>query len=63
MTSGVKPQHSAVPPGGDSGNPIVVEHPDSDVAKTFATIADAAAKRMDEIELAPQVDLKWSSGV
>ncbi len=61
---GTLPLDPAVPPGGDSGNPIVVEHPDSIVSKTFAAIAKAATERMDELGATPlQVDLKWSSGV
>jgi ATP-binding protein involved in chromosome partitioning len=61
---GTLPLDPSVPPGGDAGKPIVVEHPDSVVAKAFAEIAKAAMERLDEIgAAAPQVDLKWSSGV
>ena len=61
---GTLPLDATVPPGGDSGNPIVVEAPDSAVAKAFCEIAKATAAKLDEMGQAPpQIDLKWSSGV
>ncbi|MHC4338626.1 MAG: Mrp/NBP35 family ATP-binding protein [Planctomycetota bacterium] len=62
---GSLPLDAAIPPGGDSGQPIVVEHPDSPVAKAFADVAEATHKRVEELEAAGQaarIDIQWSSG-
>ncbi|MDH3286052.1 MAG: Mrp/NBP35 family ATP-binding protein [Acidobacteriota bacterium] len=63
---GTLPLDPAVPPGGDSGQPILVAAPDSPTAKAFARIAEAADARIGEMEAeakAPRVNLTWSSGV
>ena len=60
---GSLPLDPSIPPGGDSGRPIVVEKPDGVTGKRFAAIAEALEKRLDEGEEAPpQFDLGWSSG-
>jgi ATP-binding protein involved in chromosome partitioning len=59
------PLDAAVPPGGDSGSPIVVQAPESPTAKAFVSIGEALIKRLDELGAAPQaarVDLTWSQG-
>jgi ATP-binding protein involved in chromosome partitioning len=60
---GSLPIDAAIPPGGDRGLPVAVEHPDGPAAQAFARIAEATGQRLDEIEAAgqaPKVDLDWS---
>ena len=62
---GSLPLDAAIPPGGDSGQPIVIEEPDSAVAKAFNQVAEATHKRVEELEAAGQaarVNIQWSSG-
>ena len=59
---GSLPLDPAVPPGGDSGDPIVVEKADGPTAKAFAAIAEATDKRVQELESsggAAKVDFAW----
>ena len=60
---GSLPLDAAIPPGGDSGDPIVVAQPDGAVSKAFAEIAKATHARVEEMEAsgrAAQVDIRWS---
>jgi ATP-binding protein involved in chromosome partitioning len=60
---GSLPLDAAIPPGGDSGEPIVVEQPDGAVSKAFGKIAEATHARVEEMEAsgrAAQVDIRWS---
>jgi len=60
---GTLPLEAAIPPGGDSGVPIVVEYPDNPVSAAFNDIARATDKRIGELAAGgPKVDLTWSSG-
>jgi ATP-binding protein involved in chromosome partitioning len=61
---GKLPLDPLVPPGGDTGKPVVVEHPKGPTADAFRTIARAAVARLDTLETKrPGFDLDWSSGV
>jgi ATP-binding protein involved in chromosome partitioning len=56
------PLDPTVPPGGDSGIPIVIEHPQGKPAEAFLSLAGAVERRVAELaqQGAPQVDLNWS---
>lgn len=61
---GSLPLDPSVPPGGDAGNPIVVEQPDGPTSKVFSDIASATDARVVELESrtqAARVDLGWQS--
>jgi len=53
-----------VPPGGDSGSPIVIERPDSPTGRSFGELATATAERIDAMQARPAgFKLSWNSGV
>jgi len=58
---GSLPLDPAVPPGGDTGRPIVVEHPESAAAKAMLATARAVRERLDSMDApAKRFDLSWS---
>jgi ATP-binding protein involved in chromosome partitioning len=61
---GTLPLDAAVPPGGDSGAPIVVSDPQGPTAQTFRAIAGSVKARVAEVvaESPGQFGLEWSSG-
>ena len=61
---GSLPLDPAVPPGGDSGEPIVVEQADGPTARAFAAIAKATDERVRELESGDstaKVDFAWGN--
>jgi len=61
---GSLPLDPAVPPGGDSGSPIVVEQPDGPTARAFHAIAAATHARCEELAAGAQaarVNLDWQA--
>ena len=61
---GSLPLDPSVPPGGDSGNPIVIESPDSSTGKAFTELAGTACERLDAMQTRPSgFKLSWNSGV
>ena len=59
---GSLPLDPDVPPGGDSGTPILVAKPDGPSAKAFTAIASAVDERVTKLESrtqAARVDLSW----
>ncbi len=62
---GKLPLDPAVPPGGDTGQPIVIAAPESATSKAFGDIADRVKARVDELSGngPKQFQLEWSSGV
>lgn len=61
---GSLPLDPTVPPGGDSGRPILIENPESSTAQSFAKLADSATERIDAMQARPAgFKLSWNSGV
>ena len=61
---GSLPLDPQVPPGGDRGEPVVIEFPDGPTARAFATIAEATHARIQELESGDstaRVDFAWGS--
>jgi len=61
---GSLPLDAAVPPGGDRGQPILVEDPEGVTSQAFKAIAEGVRKRVAELaESSPgQFNLQWSPG-
>ena len=58
---GKLPLDPTIPPGGDSGTPILIEHPDSSSAQAFLGIAEATTARLAQLTpAAPQTNLNWT---
>jgi ATP-binding protein involved in chromosome partitioning len=53
---GSVPMEAEVRVGGDSGNPVVVEHPDSDAAKALEEISRKVAARVSVLTLQKEAD-------
>ena len=53
-----------MPPGGDEGQPITIDKPDSPTAKAFGDIARTTVERLEQMAAAQpgQFNLSWSSG-
>jgi len=61
---GTLPLDPSVPPGGDSGNPIVIENPDSSTGRSFAELAKKTTERIDSMQERPSgFRLSWNSDV
>jgi len=61
---GSLPLDPTVPPGGDSGRPIVIESPDSSTGKAFTELAGTTCERLDAMQTRPSgFKLSWNSGV
>jgi ATP-binding protein involved in chromosome partitioning len=60
---GSLPLDAEIPPGGDTGTPIVVARPDSPSSRVFGEIAKATHERLAKLadQAAPRFGLDWAS--
>ncbi|MHC4955080.1 MAG: Mrp/NBP35 family ATP-binding protein [Planctomycetota bacterium] len=58
------PLDPTVPPGGDTGRPVVIEDPDGSTGQSFDKLARATTERVDAMKGRPEgFKLSWNSGV
>ena len=61
------PVHKAVSPAGDKGTPVVIQDPDSEVAKVFAALSESVVREVSKIQYGadtkPEIEFVEGKGI